>query len=122
MGALLPLTIAVAIDGPMDPADLPRLAEVVRRLLHETRARALLCDCRTAAADAVTIDALARIRLAACRSGATVELRHASMELRGLLAFAGLARALGLEPGGQPEEGEQPRGVEVEGQLDDPAP
>ena len=121
MGAPVPLTIAVAIDGPLDPADLPGLSEVVRRLLHATRAPALLCDCGAAAADAVTIDALARIRLAACRAGASLELRHASVELRGLLAFAGLAQALRLEPGGQPEKGEQPRGVEVERQLDDPA-
>ena len=72
--------------------------------------------------DLGTIDGLARFRLAVRRFGADVELRHASDDLRQLLAFTGLAEVLGVEPLGQAEEWEQRPGVEEEGELDDPAP
>jgi hypothetical protein len=61
-----------------------------------------------------SLDALARLRLSGAR------FRGASPELRELARFCGLARALGLELQGQSEEGEEPGGVEEEGQLPDP--
>ena len=44
--------------------------------------------------DAVTVDALARLQLAARRHGCTVRLRHASQDLVELLTFMGLRDVL----------------------------
>ena len=80
-----------------------------------------MCDLRGVAADCVTVDALARLHLAARRAGVGLDVRHASEELRELLAFTGLSAVLGVEAGRQPEEGEDPRRVEEERELGDPA-
>ena len=50
-----------------------------------------MCDVRGVPADAVTVDALGRLQLAAQRYGCRVELAHASAELIDLVAFMGLA-------------------------------
>ena len=64
------------------------------------------------------IDLLARVRLEARRAG--VELRIVpSQELGELITFCGLTEALGVEPRRQPEEREEPFGVEEERELDD---
>jgi ABC-type transporter Mla MlaB component len=84
-------TIALAIGGPLRRADLPGLSERVCALLAAGRgARVVLCDVRGVGADAVTVDALARLQLAARRHGCQVRLRNPSAELRELLAFLGL--------------------------------
>jgi anti-anti-sigma regulatory factor len=44
--------------------------------------------------DAVTVDALARLQLAARRHGCRVRLANASPELRELVAFMGLEKVL----------------------------
>jgi hypothetical protein len=67
-------------------------------------ARTLPVDVAALDANAVTLDALARVQLAARRCGFSVMLRDTSPELRELIAFAGLGEALpeeplGLEPG-----------------------
>jgi anti-anti-sigma regulatory factor len=72
-------------------------------------------------ADLATIDALARLQLAARRAGLELRLCHASPELVELIAFVGLDEMLRVEPDGQAEEGEQRLGVEEEGELADPA-
>ena len=79
-----------AIHGPIARADLPGLCERVCALLTETPAGEALCDGRGVDADAVTVDALARLQLAAKRHGCVVRLRHASPELAELVAFMGL--------------------------------
>jgi hypothetical protein len=81
----------------------------------------LTCDVRGLEADAVAVDALARLQLAARGIGAELRLCHASAELRCLLVFCGLDEVLGLEPERQPEEREEPLGVEKKGELPDPA-
>ena len=81
----------------------------------------LSCDVRALRADVVAVDALARLQLAARQAGFELRLVHASAELRCLIAFTGLAEVLRVEPQWQAEEREQGRGVEEEGQLDDPA-
>ena len=81
----------------------------------------LSCDVRALRADVVAVDALARVQLAARQAGFELMLVHASAELRCLIAFTGLAEVLRVEGERQPEEREQGRGVEEEGQLDDPA-
>jgi anti-anti-sigma regulatory factor len=78
-----------------------------------------VCDLRGVAADCVTVDALARMHLAARRAGVELDVRHVSNELRQLLAFTGLSGVLGVEPCRQAEEREEPLGAEEEGQLDD---
>jgi hypothetical protein len=83
--------------------------------------RTIACDLGGVVADADTIDALARLQLAAQRLGLDLRLRHASGELRELVAFAGLEDVLRLEPCGKAEEREQPLRVEEERQLGDPA-
>jgi anti-anti-sigma regulatory factor len=72
-------------------------------------------------ADLATIDALARLHLAARRAGLELRLRNVSAELRELLAFVGLDDVLRVEPRGEAEEREERGGVEEERQLDDPA-
>ena len=83
--------------------------------------RTIVCDLRGIAVDCATVDALARLHLAARRAGVELRVRHASKELKELLAFTGLSGVLGLEPDGKPEEREDPPGVEEERQLGDPA-
>jgi ABC-type transporter Mla MlaB component len=94
MAASAPQTIAFAITGPIARSDLPGLCDRVCGLLESSRADVALCDVRGVEPDAVTVDALARLQLAARRHGCTVRLRHASGELRELLAFMGLADVL----------------------------
>ena len=116
-----PNVIIVAIDGPVVAGDLPGLCERIRGLLEDSGADVALCELRAVAADAVAIDALARLQLTARRLGRRVRLRHVSRELQELLEFAGLACVLGVEPRRQAEEREQPLGAEEEGELRDPA-
>jgi hypothetical protein len=71
-------------------------------------------------ADLGTVDALARLRLAARRSGLEFRLTRVPKELRELIIFVGLAEALGLEPQGEAEEREERVGVEEEREVDDP--
>jgi len=66
-------------------------------------------------ADLRTVDLLAQLKLA---TGAVLVVKDP--ELRSLIAFCGLAEALGIEPGREPEEREQGLGVEEEAELDDP--
>jgi hypothetical protein len=81
--------------------------------------RPIVCDVGALPASVATLDRLARAQLAAQRRGRELRLRHASRELLELARFAGLAEALRLEPQRQPEEREERRGVEEEGQFPD---
>jgi ABC-type transporter Mla MlaB component len=89
-----PQTIAFAIDGPIARADLPGLCARVCALLEGSGAGIALCDVSGVEPDGVTIDALARLQLAARRHGCQVRLRHASSELLELLTFMGLRDVL----------------------------
>jgi ABC-type transporter Mla MlaB component len=94
MAAPVPHTVAFAISGPITRADLPGLCERVCALLEDTPARVVLCEVRGVEPDAVTVDALARLQLAAGRHGCQVRLRHASSELLELVSFMGLTDVL----------------------------
>jgi ABC-type transporter Mla MlaB component len=94
MGALAPRTITLAIRGPIERADLPGLCERVCARLTESGVELVLCDVCEVEPDAVTVDALARLQLAARRNGCLVRLRNASPELRQLVAFMGLTDVL----------------------------
>jgi hypothetical protein len=78
-------------------------------------------DASAFAPDVATVDALARLHLAARRAGRRLRLRQASEELVELITFCGLGEVLGVEPRRQPEEREERLGLEEERDLDDPA-
>jgi len=94
MAASAPQAIGFAVRGPIAPSDLPGLCQRVCALLEDSGAGAAICDVRGVDPDAVTIDTLARLQLAARRHGCRVRLQHASKELRDLVAFMGLADVL----------------------------
>ena len=78
-------------------------------------------DASAFAPDVATVDALARLQLAARRAGRRLRLRQASEELVELITFCGLGEVLGVEPRRQPEQREERLGLEEERDLDDPA-
>jgi ABC-type transporter Mla MlaB component len=83
-------TIAFAIHGPILRSDLPGLCDRVCAILSDAPADEALCDVRGVEPDAVTVDALARLQLAARRRGCRVRLCNASPGLLDLVAFMGL--------------------------------
>ena len=85
MTASAPEPIVFAIAVP-----IARVCE----LLERTGADVAFCDVGGADADAVTVEALARLQLAARRHGCQVRLRNASTELLDLVAFMGLRDVL----------------------------
>ncbi len=89
-----PPTIAFAVWGPIAHDDLPGLCARVCVLLGRSHADVALCDVSGVDPDAVTVDALARLQLAAQRTGCQVRLRNASDELLELVAFMGLSDVL----------------------------
>jgi ABC-type transporter Mla MlaB component len=83
-----------AVRGPIRREDLPGLCDRVCAQLASCAAELLRCDVAGVAADAVTVDALARLQLGASRHGCRVQLVNASSALRELVAFMGLADVL----------------------------
>jgi ABC-type transporter Mla MlaB component len=94
MAAPGPRTVAFAVRGPVARADLAGLCARVCALLRRGGPEVALCDVAGVEPDAVTVDALARLQLAAGRRGCEVKLRNASAELRELVAFMGLSDVL----------------------------
>ncbi len=86
--------ITILISGPIAPTDLPGLYRRVCALLEDCDAAFAFCDVHGVNADAVTVDALARLQLAGRRHQCQVRLRGASSELRELVAFMGLRDVL----------------------------
>lgn len=86
--------ITILISGPIAPTDLPGLYKRVCGLLDDCDAALAICDVDGVNADAVTVDALARLQLAARRHQCQVRLRGASNELRELVALMGLRDVL----------------------------
>ena len=90
-----PNTILLIAAGRIEPPDLSGLCDRVGKWLEGSEAHDIVCDVGAVVApDAVTVDALARLQLAARRFGLRLELRHVSPELRKLLAFTGLCEAI----------------------------
>ena len=122
-----PNTIILAVDS-LDPDEVPDLIERLGPGIVRGDSTIILCDlARLADADMATVDALARLALRARRMGCAVTLRDPSTELLELVGLAGLGEVLpcapasGLEVIGQPEEREEPLGVEKERDAGDPA-
>lgn len=89
--AATPQTISFAVEGPIRRDDVPGLCERVCALLAAHHPALAICDVATVTADAVTVEALSRLQLAARRYGCRVQLENASVELVDLVAFMGLA-------------------------------
>ena len=89
-----PRMLDFSIHGPIARSDLPGLCERVCGLLSTSGAAIARCDVRGVEPDAVTVDALARLQLAARRHRCTVHLVNASRELIDLVAFMGRADVL----------------------------
>ena len=87
-------TVAFAVRGPIARADLPGLCDRICAVLAGSEAAVAFCDVHGVEPDAVTVDALARLQLAARRRGCRVRLRGCSEELRALLNFLGLRDVL----------------------------
>ena len=83
-----------AIWGPITRDDMPGLCDRVCSLLRESGGEVARCDVSDVDVDAVTVDALARLQLAARRHGCQVRLRGASEDLLELLTFMGLRDVL----------------------------
>lgn len=94
MAAAAPKPLVFAVEGPIARADLPGLCARVCGLLEQSGADTGFCDVAGVDPDAVTVDALARLQLAARRYGCRVRLRHASPQLREIVAFMGLEDVL----------------------------
>ncbi len=87
-------TVTFTITGPIAPGDLPGLCRRVSDALADADGGEALCDVATVPADVITVDALARLQLAARRHGCRIRLRNASAELLDLVTFLGLGDIL----------------------------
>ncbi|HEY2571215.1 MAG TPA: STAS domain-containing protein [Solirubrobacteraceae bacterium] len=94
-----PRTVTVTVPSPLGRAELPGLFARTCELLARARGcELLLCDVGGVQADAVAVDALARLALAARRGRCQVCLRGASPELLDLVELIGLADVLSPAP------------------------
>lgn len=89
-----PRAVTFAIGGPIAVANLPGLCARICALLEASGARLAVCDATGIGVTAATVDALARLQLAARRHGCRIRLRNASPELLELLALMGLSDVL----------------------------
>jgi ABC-type transporter Mla MlaB component len=89
-----PRMLVFAIHGPIARSDLPGLCDRVCTLFAASGAQIARCDVQGVEPDAVTVDALARLQLAARRHRCKVHLVNASRELLELVSFMGLADVL----------------------------
>jgi ABC-type transporter Mla MlaB component len=85
--------VAFAIRGPIMRADLPALCERLCSLLS-TAGGLVRCDVAGIEPDAVTVDALARLQLAATRRGCSICLCNTSPALLELVELMGLSNVL----------------------------
>jgi anti-anti-sigma regulatory factor len=81
----------------------------------------VILNCAQLDSSVAAVDHIARLRLCMRRGGYQLCLANVSEELRRVIQLAGLEACLGVEVQRQPEEREQPRGVEEEGDLPDPS-
>jgi ABC-type transporter Mla MlaB component len=87
-------TIEFAICRPLARANLGELCERVCNALESSGAGVAICDLSKARADAVTVEALARLQLEARRRGCRASLCSPSSELLALVEFMGLSNVL----------------------------
>ncbi|MGW1259761.1 STAS domain-containing protein [Streptomyces sp. NPDC002513] len=98
--------------------EVAALCQDVRALLVSSGAEAVVCDASGLGPPALTtVDALARLQLAARRAGGRIRLRDPAPALRALLDLVGLP----IELEGQAEQREPALGVEEAVEPGDPA-
>lgn len=121
-------TIVLLLSGPIGRCVIPALCEHVRGLLERSDRRTVVCDIgEVTDPDAATVDTLSRLQLTAKRFGVDLRVAGASIALHELTDLMGLSDVLllcpasAVEPGRKPEQGEEPRGVEEEGDPGDTA-
>jgi ABC-type transporter Mla MlaB component len=84
-----------AIGPVVERADIPGLCAALATLVRDTSAAAVHCDVGAVVApDAVTIEALARLRLTARRLGCDLRVLRAPRGLTNLVALTGLTDVL----------------------------
>jgi ABC-type transporter Mla MlaB component len=96
-GARLPQVstrVGLVIRGPIRRADLEALSTRVCGFFATHAGATVDCDVAGVIADAVTVDALARLQAVARRNGCVVVLRNASADLLGLVDLMGLTDVL----------------------------
>lgn len=99
------------LTGPVTRNEVAGLCDDVRALLEATGAGAVVCDVAGLGPPGLgAVELLARLELAARRSGGRIRLRDPSPALHALLDLVGLR----LESEGQPEQREPSLGVEEE--------
>jgi ABC-type transporter Mla MlaB component len=86
--------VGLEIRGPITRADLPALSTRVCGFFATHVGAIVDCDVSTVAADAVTVDALARLQAVARRNGCVVVLRNAGPDLLALVDLMGLTEVL----------------------------
>ncbi|GGR70460.1 hypothetical protein GCM10010252_05810 [Streptomyces aureoverticillatus] len=117
----------VVVAGPVRQDDIPRLCADLRAAVLASGADDVICDVgAVTTADLATVEAVARLRLTARRSGTGLRLRDPSPALWALLRLVGLAELcveteLGVEVERDPEQREPPLGVEEAVESGDPA-
>ena len=84
-----------AVRGPIVRDDLPGLSDRVCRRLATEGGQDVECDVKGVPADAVTVDALARLQLVASRNACRIRRRNASERLLELVDLMGLSDVLG---------------------------
>ncbi|MGX1672112.1 STAS domain-containing protein [Streptomyces sp. NPDC055400] len=122
MAASRPPDLAPA--GPLRRGDVPHLCDQVRTACARAPSRDIVCDlAAVTTADLATVDALARMQLAARRAGSGLRLRDPSPALWALLQLVGLPGLGGLvvEMERQAEEREIARCVQEAVESGDPA-
>jgi ABC-type transporter Mla MlaB component len=122
-----PGTVVLALRPAVGRADIADQCHRLAVLLLDSGATVVICDLAAVdQIDVVTIELVARLQLTASRLGRRVRLRSASQRMIQLLTLTGLHHVVqfeagsGLQPWRQPEEGEQPFGVQEGVDTDDP--
>lgn len=87
-------SVSLAIAGPLTREDLPEVTERCCAFFSTYAGYRVECDVTGVGADAVTVDALARLQLVAQKNGCTVVLHNASAELCDLVELMGLTDVL----------------------------
>lgn len=109
-----PGVVAFVIDRPIERADIPDLGERFRAELTDIPAGRVVCQVRDPCAlDAVTVEALVRLKLTARRLGWQFAVVEAATDLRDLVELMGLCRVLPTSAdqassrGGRPKSGKR---------------
>jgi ABC-type transporter Mla MlaB component len=90
-------TIVFLIEGPIARPDLPGLCQRMQLLVEQSDAGLVICDVGAVRkADAVTVDAVARLQLIVRRLGRQLRVRNACASLQELLGLMGLKEVVRL--------------------------